>query len=168
MLRSLWCAAQMGHLLLGTPESLLVLHFWRFGEMSLEWGLIFYHHPYNWGPNSIFPAILVTFGPVPTPPTHPHTTRGGWAMKIIQHLNKRPVGLLSFVNCPPVVASFLTQRQLSINAGWQHMGRVPHPNYVDPECCVATVCHQVRFMYWEQLGHFQRAISHLNTQHSVA
>ena len=56
------------------------------------------------------------------------------------------------MNCPPVVASFLTQRQLSINAGWQH---------VDPECCVATVCHQVRFMYWEHLGHFQRAISHL-------
>ena len=76
-------------------------------------------------------------------------------------LNKRPVGLSSFVNCPPVVASFLTQRQLSINAGWQHMGRVPHPNYVDPECYVATVCHHVRFMYWEHLGHFQRAISHL-------
>ena len=75
--------------------------------------------------------------------------------------NKRPVGLSSFVNCPPVVASFLTQRQLSINAGWQHMGRVPHPNYVDPECYVATVCHHVRFMYWEHLGHFQRAISHL-------
>ena len=75
--------------------------------------------------------------------------------------NKRPVGLSSFVNCPPVVALFLTQRQLSINAGWQHMGRVPHPNYVDRECCVATVCHQVRFMYWEHLGHFQKAISHL-------
>ena len=75
--------------------------------------------------------------------------------------DKRPVGLSSFVNCPPVVASFLTQRQLSINAGWQHMGRVPHPNYVDPECYVATVCHHVRFMYWEHLGHFQRAISHL-------
>ena len=28
--------------------------------------------------------------------------------------NKRPVGLSSFVNCPPVVASFLTQRQLSV------------------------------------------------------
>ena len=75
--------------------------------------------------------------------------------------DKRPIGLSSFVNCPPVVASFLTQRQLSINAGWQHMGRVPHPNYVDPECCVATVSHQVRFMYWEHLGHIQRAISHL-------
>ena len=44
---------------------------------------------------------------------------------------------------------------------WQHMGRVPHPNYVDPECCVASVCHQVHFMYWEHLGHFNRAISHL-------
>ena len=75
--------------------------------------------------------------------------------------NKRPVGLSSFVNCPPVVASFLTQRQLSVIAGWQHMGRVPHPNYVDLECCVATVCHQVRFMYWEHLGHFYRDISHL-------
>ena len=75
--------------------------------------------------------------------------------------NKRPVGLSSFVNCPPVVASFLTQRQLSVIAGWQHMGRVPHPNYVDLECCVATVCHQVRFMYWEHLDHFHRAISHL-------
>ena len=31
--------------------------------------------------------------------------------------NKRPVGLSSFVNCPPVVASFLTQRQLSVIAG---------------------------------------------------
>ena len=61
----------------------------------------------------------------------------------------------------PAVASFLTQRQLSVNAGWQHMGQVPHPNYVDPACCVATVCYQVRFMYWEHLGHFHRAISHL-------
>ena len=40
-------------------------------------------------------------------------------------------------------------------------GRVPHPNYVDPECCIATVCHQVRCMYWGHLGHFHRAISHL-------
>ena len=85
-----------------------------------------------------------------------------WSVHCIKEKqNKRPVGLSSFVNCPPVVASFLTQRQLSINAGWQHMGRVPHPNYVDPECYVATVCHHVRFMYWEHLGHFQRAISHL-------
>ena len=75
--------------------------------------------------------------------------------------HNRPVGLSSFVNFPPVVASFLTQRQLSVNAGWQHMGRVPHPNYVNSECCVATVCHQVRFMYWEHLVHFHRAISHL-------
>ena len=35
------------------------------------------------------------------------------------------------------------------------------PNYVNPICCVATVCHQVRCMYWGHLGHFQRAISHL-------
>ena len=48
------------------------------------------------------------------------------------NLNKRPVGLSSFVNCPPVVASFLTQRQLSVIAGWQHMGRVPHPYYINP------------------------------------
>ena len=82
-------------------------------------------------------------------------------VKIVLRFNKRPVGLSSFVNCPPVVASFLTQRQLSINAGWQHMGRAPHPNYVDPKCYVATVCHHVRFMYWEHLGHFQRVISHL-------
>ena len=62
-----------------------------------------------------------------------------WKFSVMETLtNKRPVGLSSFVNCPPVVASFLTQRQLSINAGWQHMGRVPHPNYVDPECCVAS------------------------------
>ena len=60
-----------------------------------------------------------------------------------------------------MVASFLTQRQLSINAGWQHMGRVPHPNYIDPKCCVATVCHQVRCMFWGHLSHFHRAISHL-------
>ena len=46
--------------------------------------------------------------------------------------DKRPVGLSSFVNCPPVVASFLTQRQLSVIAGWQHMGRVPHPYYINP------------------------------------
>ena len=45
------------------------------------------------------------------------------------------------------------------NAGWQHMGRVPHPNYVDLQCCVATVCHQVHFMYWEHLGHFHSHIS---------
>ena len=81
--------------------------------------------------------------------------------KVIPLYNRRPVGLSSFVNCPPVVASILTQRQLSVNAGWQHMGRVPHPNYVDPECCVATVCHQVRFIYWEHLNHFHRTISHL-------
>ena len=84
-----------------------------------------------------------------------------WCAPIILAMYKRPVGLSSFVNSPPVVALFLTQRQLSIYAGWQHMGRVPHPNYVDPKCCVATVCHQVRFMYWEHLGHFHRAISHL-------
>ena len=29
-------------------------------------------------------------------------------------------------------------------------------NYVNPVCCVATVCHQVRFMYWGHLGHFHR------------
>ena len=34
-------------------------------------------------------------------------------------------------------------------------------NYVNPVCCVATVCHQVRCMYWGHLGHFHRAISHL-------
>ena len=50
----------------------------------------------------------------------------------MEYLNKRPVGLSSFVNCPPVVASFLTQRQLSVIAGWQHMGRVPHPYYINP------------------------------------
>ena len=38
--------------------------------------------------------------------------------------NKRPVGLSSFVNCPPVVASF----QLSINAGWQHKLNHMHHN----------------------------------------
>ena len=47
-------------------------------------------------------------------------------------LNKRPVGLSSFVNCPPVVASFLTLRQLGVHARWHHMDWVPHPNYVDP------------------------------------
>ena len=34
-------------------------------------------------------------------------------------------------------------------------------NYVNPVCCVATACHQVRCMYWGHLGHFHRAISHL-------
>ena len=34
-------------------------------------------------------------------------------------------------------------------------------SYVNPICCVATVCHQVRCMYWGHLGHFYRAISHL-------
>ena len=34
-------------------------------------------------------------------------------------------------------------------------------NYVNPVCCVATVCHQVRCMYWGHLGYFRRAISHL-------
>ena len=34
-------------------------------------------------------------------------------------------------------------------------------NYVNPVCCVATVCHQVRCMYWGHLGHFRTAISHL-------
>ena len=70
--------------------------------------------------------------------------------------------------CPPVVASFLAQRQLSVNAGWQHTGWVPHPNYVDPECCVSTVGYQVRCMYWGHLGHFHRAISHLNVFHVLA
>ena len=52
-------------------------------------------------------------------------------------------------------------KQLIVNAGWQHTGRVPHPNYVDPECCVANVYHQFRCMYWGHLGHFHRAVSHL-------
>ena len=34
------------------------------------------------------------------------------------------------------------------------------PYYVNPICCVATVFHQVRCMYWGHLGHFHRAISH--------
>ena len=34
-------------------------------------------------------------------------------------------------------------------------------NYVNPVCCVATVCHQVRCMHWGHLGHFHRAIYHL-------
>ena len=113
----------------------------------------------------ICPAMLTRWIQYTTPPPSNFIGRGYKDRGQLQNLRpfqyKRPVGLSSFVNCPPVVASFLTQRQLSINAGWQHMGRVPHPNYVDPECCVATVCHQVRFMYWEHLGHFQRAISHL-------
>ena len=37
----------------------------------------------------------------------------------------------------------------------------PRTNYVNPVCCVATVCHQVRCMYWGHLGHFHIAISHL-------
>ena len=32
------------------------------------------------------------------------------------------------------------------------------PNYVNP---YATVCHQVRCIYWVHLGHFHRAIHHL-------
>ena len=34
-------------------------------------------------------------------------------------------------------------------------------NYVNPVHCVATVCRQVRCMYWGHLGHFHWAISHL-------
>ena len=34
-------------------------------------------------------------------------------------------------------------------------------NYVNPVCCVATVCHQVCCMYWGHLGDFHRAIYHL-------
>ena len=34
-------------------------------------------------------------------------------------------------------------------------------DYVYPVYCVATVCRQVRCMYWGHLGHFHRAISHL-------
>ena len=34
-------------------------------------------------------------------------------------------------------------------------------NYVNPVCCVATVCLQVRCMCWGHLGHFHRATSHL-------
>ena len=33
---------------------------YTFGDMSLELGLVFYHHRYNWGPTSVFPVILVT------------------------------------------------------------------------------------------------------------
>ena len=40
-------------------------------------------------------------------------------------------------------------------------GFVNHDYYVNPICCVATVCHQVHCMYWGYLGHFHRAISHL-------
>ena len=34
-------------------------------------------------------------------------------------------------------------------------------NYVNPVCCVAIVCHQVRCIYWGHLGNFHRAISQL-------
>ena len=34
-------------------------------------------------------------------------------------------------------------------------------NNVNLICCVATVCHQVRCVYWGHLGHFHRTISHL-------
>ena len=34
-------------------------------------------------------------------------------------------------------------------------------SFVNPVWCVGTVCHQVRCMYWGNLGHFRRAISHL-------
>ena len=34
-------------------------------------------------------------------------------------------------------------------------------NYVNPVYCVASVCHQVRCMYWGLLAHFHRAISYL-------
>ena len=30
----------------------------------------------------------------------------------------------------------------------------PRDNYVNPVCCIAIVCHQVRCMYWGHLGHF--------------
>ena len=54
MLRSLWCAAQMGHFW-GPQSPYIWVHFWR---NVLRIGS--YHRPYNWGPNSVFPAILVT------------------------------------------------------------------------------------------------------------
>ena len=117
------------------------------------------HHPFATASGKYdCQAQIMKFKLDEEPPWHNSALK---VLHINTCMNKRPVGLSSFVNCPPVVASFLTQRQLSINAGWQHMGRVPHPNYVDPKCCVVTVCHQVHFMYWEHLGHFQRAISHL-------
>ena len=34
-------------------------------------------------------------------------------------------------------------------------------NYVNPVCCVATVCHQVCCICWGHLGHFHRAIYRL-------
>ena len=34
-------------------------------------------------------------------------------------------------------------------------------NYINLICWVATICHQVRCMYWGHLGNFHRAISHL-------
>ena len=34
-------------------------------------------------------------------------------------------------------------------------------NSLNAICCVATVCHQVRCMYWGHLGHCYRALSHL-------
>ena len=35
-------------------------------------------------------------------------------------------------------------------------------NTLNSTCCVTTVCHQVRCMYWGHLGHFHWAMSHLN------
>ena len=91
--------------------------------------------------------------------------------KRVQHSSGKPIQNIKTRDLSVYQASWIVRlwslrfshkgNCMSINAGWQHMGWVPHPNYVDPECCVSTVCHQVRFMYWEHLGHFQRAICHL-------
>ena len=45
-------------------------------------------------------------------------------------------------------------------SGTRPMLQTTLSNYVSPVCCVDTVCHQVRCMYWGHLGHFHRAISH--------
>ena len=55
--------------------------------------------------------------------------------------------------CVCVEATFTQKLAIRFNTGLRH--------YVNPVCCVATVSHQIRCMYWGHWGHFQRDISHL-------
>ena len=58
---------------------------------------------------------------------------------------------------------FLSTDTFAFLTLWRYLSLALNPmgrlHYVNPVRCVATVCHQVRCMYWGHLGHFHRATS---------
>ena len=112
--------------------------------------------------HSVFRKILVHYTTAPPPPSpplkhththHHHTTINQPPTTPNMHTVLR--ALLCFV-----VIKYWSMLLISfkIKITSRALGTY---NYVNTVCCVATVCHQVRCMYWGHLGYFHRAISQL-------